>query len=90
MPTQNADLFQLTVAAGTPKPIPTLSLANLQGWLAGSAAAEEEQEDIPTIAVVAYYDAFSAAPVAYRHPCRSIHSTHTVISRVVAVHAWRC
>lgn len=89
MPTQNADLFQLTVAAGTPKPIPTLSLANLQGWLAGSAAAEEE-EDIPTIAVVAYYDAFSAAPVAYPHPL-SFDPQHSHRDfAFVAVHAWRC
>jgi len=55
------DKFHISAPAGSGKPIPEVTFDNLQGWLPGTGF--EEGNDLDTIAVVAAYDSFSAAPV---------------------------
>mmetsp|Transcript_36260 Transcript_36260/g.94307 ORF Transcript_36260/g.94307 Transcript_36260/m.94307 type:complete len:528 (-) Transcript_36260:389-1972(-) len=52
------DSIFVSVAAGDPKKIPTVPMHNIHMMLGGSAG----EADAKSIAVVAYYDSFSAAP----------------------------
>jgi hypothetical protein len=54
------DTFSLTVSGTETDKLPNATMYNFQAWLSGSAA--ELSSNLPTIAVVAYYDAFAAAP----------------------------
>ncbi|KAL8512983.1 hypothetical protein ACS0TY_019228 [Phlomoides rotata] len=54
-------LYKLVVAAPEPKKITSPSIANIQGWLPGMRA-DGDSSQLPTIAVVASYDTFGAAP----------------------------
>ncbi|KAL8496322.1 hypothetical protein ACS0TY_020149 [Phlomoides rotata] len=53
--------YKLVVAAPEPKKIASPSIANIQGWLPGMRA-DGDSSRLPTIAVVASYDTFGAAP----------------------------
>jgi hypothetical protein len=44
--------------------MPELSIFELQGWLPG-LKGEGDAEQLPTIAIVANYDTFGAAPVCH-------------------------
>ncbi|KAK7081998.1 hypothetical protein SK128_007587 [Halocaridina rubra] len=54
----SSDGYQIVVGGSQSKQISDMSIANVQGKLSGYGA----EEQLPTIAVVAYYDAFGAAP----------------------------
>ncbi|PIN20721.1 putative aminopeptidases - M20/M25/M40 family [Handroanthus impetiginosus] len=53
--------YKLVVAAPEPKKIASPTIANIQGWLPG-LKADGDSNQLPTIAVVASYDTFGAAP----------------------------
>ncbi|KAG6433113.1 hypothetical protein SASPL_104720 [Salvia splendens] len=53
--------YKLVVAAPEPKKIVSPTISNIQGWLPG-LRAEGDSTQLPTIAVVASYDTFGAAP----------------------------
>ncbi|KAG8387470.1 hypothetical protein BUALT_Bualt02G0024600 [Buddleja alternifolia] len=53
--------YKLVVAAPQPKKIASPTIANIQGWLPG-LKADGDSNQLPTIAVVASYDTFGAAP----------------------------
>ncbi|VFQ94133.1 unnamed protein product [Cuscuta campestris] len=52
--------FKLVVSAREPKKIASPTISNIQGWLQGLKSDGESQ--LPTIAIVASYDTFGAAP----------------------------
>ncbi|CAH9072659.1 unnamed protein product [Cuscuta europaea] len=52
--------FKLVVSAREPKKIASPTISNIQGWLPGLKSDGESQ--LPTIAIVASYDTFGAAP----------------------------
>ncbi|XP_047938910.1 nicalin-1-like [Salvia hispanica] len=53
--------YKLVVAAPEPKKIVSPTVSNIQGWLPG-LRADGDSNQLPTIAVVASYDTFGAAP----------------------------
>ncbi|KAL0460805.1 UNVERIFIED_CONTAM: Nicalin-1 [Sesamum latifolium] len=53
--------YKLVVAAPEPRKIASPTIANIQGWLPG-LKADGDSNQLPTIAVVASYDTFGAAP----------------------------
>jgi len=57
------DDFRLLLGAPGSKPLVLTPMVNLQGWLAGASPSRgSAQQDQRTIAVVAHYDVFAAAP----------------------------
>ncbi|KAL2557354.1 Nicalin [Forsythia ovata] len=53
--------YKLVVAVPEPKKIASPTIANIQGWLPG-LKADGDSNQLPTIAIVASYDTFGAAP----------------------------
>ncbi|GFP92272.1 nicalin [Phtheirospermum japonicum] len=53
--------YKLVVSAPEPRKIASPTIANIQGWLPG-LKADGDSNQLPTIAVVASYDTFGAAP----------------------------
>ncbi|XP_070018488.1 uncharacterized protein [Nicotiana sylvestris] len=53
--------YKLVVAASDPKRIASPTIANIQGWLPG-LKLDGDSSQLPTIAIVASYDTFGAAP----------------------------
>lgn len=53
--------YKLVVPVREPKKLATTTLTNIQGWLPG-LRADGESAQLPTIAIVASYDTFGAAP----------------------------
>ncbi|XP_073066334.1 uncharacterized protein [Primulina eburnea] len=53
--------YKLLVAAAEPKKVTSPTITNIQGWLPG-LRADGDSNQLPTIAVVASYDTFGAAP----------------------------
>ncbi|OIT26429.1 PREDICTED: nicalin-1-like [Nicotiana attenuata] len=53
--------YKLVVAASDPKRIASPNIANIQGWLPG-LKVDGDSNQLPTIAIVASYDTFGAAP----------------------------
>eukprot|EP00250_Pteridium_aquilinum_P002233 c12426_g1_i1 orf=127-1821(+) len=53
--------YKFVVSVAEPKKISTTTLTNLQGWLPG-LRVDGEVSQLPTIAIVASYDTFGAAP----------------------------
>ncbi|XP_049352967.1 uncharacterized protein LOC125817474 [Solanum verrucosum] len=53
--------YKLVVAASDPKRIAPPNIANIQGWLPG-LKVDGDSNQLPTIAIVASYDTFGAAP----------------------------
>ncbi|KAF8111213.1 hypothetical protein N665_0076s0201 [Sinapis alba] len=53
--------YKLVISVSEPKKIASPTITNIQGWLPGSRA-EGDSNQLPTIAVVASYDTFGAAP----------------------------
>ncbi|KAG5629238.1 hypothetical protein H5410_000955 [Solanum commersonii] len=53
--------YKLVVAASDPKRIVSPNIANIQGWLPG-LKVDGDSNQLPTIAIVASYDTFGAAP----------------------------
>ncbi|TMW92364.1 hypothetical protein EJD97_013158 [Solanum chilense] len=53
--------YKLVVAASDPKRIAPPNIANIQGWLPG-LKVDGDSDQLPTIAIVASYDTFGAAP----------------------------
>ncbi|KAH6793639.1 M28 Zn-peptidase nicastrin [Perilla frutescens var. hirtella] len=53
--------YKLVVTTPEPKKIVSPTIANIQGWLPG-LRADEDSNQLPTIAIVASYDTFGAAP----------------------------
>ncbi|KAL6499733.1 hypothetical protein OROGR_027643 [Orobanche gracilis] len=53
--------FKLVVAAPEPRKIASPTIINIQGWLPG-LKADGDSNQLPTIAIVASYDTFGAAP----------------------------
>ncbi|KAK4791076.1 hypothetical protein SAY86_031489 [Trapa natans] len=53
--------YKLVVSAAEPKKIASPVITNIQGWLYGSKA-DGDTNQLPTIAIVASYDTFGAAP----------------------------
>lgn len=53
--------YKLVVSAREPKKVATPTIANIQGWLPG-LKTEGDSTQLPTIAIVASYDTFGAAP----------------------------
>ncbi|KAL3828592.1 hypothetical protein ACJIZ3_017394 [Penstemon smallii] len=53
--------YKLVVAAPEPKKIASPTITNIQGWLPG-LKGDGDSSQLPTIAVVASYDTFGAAP----------------------------
>jgi hypothetical protein len=62
----SGDSYQLTVNVAEATPISSISMRNFQGWLMGDAPVDPTDPTsklaLPTIALVAYYDTFGAAP----------------------------
>ncbi|KAK4322279.1 hypothetical protein Pmani_006977 [Petrolisthes manimaculis] len=54
----STDGYQMVVGGSQSKLIPDMTLTNIQGKLSGYGV----EEQLPTIAIVAHYDAFAAAP----------------------------
>ncbi|KAI4322448.1 hypothetical protein L6164_022142 [Bauhinia variegata] len=53
--------YKFVVSAPEPKKVVSPTITNIQGWLAG-LKADDETSQLPTIAIVASYDTFGAAP----------------------------
>ncbi|KAL8029603.1 hypothetical protein ABFX02_14G235400 [Erythranthe guttata] len=53
--------YKLVVAAPQPRKIVSPTIVNIQGWLPG-LKADGDSNQLPTIAIVASYDTFGAAP----------------------------
>ncbi|XP_051134370.1 uncharacterized protein LOC127253698 [Andrographis paniculata] len=53
--------YKLVVATPEPKKIASPTITNIQGWLPG-LKADGDSSQLPTIAIVASYDTFGAAP----------------------------
>ncbi|GAA0154973.1 hypothetical protein LIER_12806 [Lithospermum erythrorhizon] len=53
--------YKLVVSAREPKKVASPTIANIQGWLPG-LKTEGDSTQLPTIAIVASYDTFGAAP----------------------------
>lgn len=53
--------YKFVVSAPEPRKVASPALANIQGWLPG-LKAEGDSNQLPTIAIVASYDTFGAAP----------------------------
>ncbi|XP_010541265.1 PREDICTED: nicalin-1 [Tarenaya hassleriana] len=53
--------YKLVISVPEPKKIVSPTITNIQGWLPGSKA-DGDSSQLPTIAVVASYDTFGAAP----------------------------
>ncbi|MCD7467490.1 hypothetical protein HAX54_004949 [Datura stramonium] len=53
--------YKLVVAASDPKKIASPTITNIQGWLPG-LKLDGDSSQLPTIAIVASYDTFGAAP----------------------------
>ncbi|KAF8403337.1 hypothetical protein HHK36_011439 [Tetracentron sinense] len=53
--------YKLVVSAPEPKKLASPSITNIQGWLPG-LKADGDVNQLPTIAIVASYDTFGAAP----------------------------
>ncbi|KAA8544288.1 hypothetical protein F0562_022300 [Nyssa sinensis] len=53
--------FKLVVTAPEPKQLASPTITNIQGWLPG-LKADGDSSQLPTIAIVASYDTFGAAP----------------------------
>ncbi|XP_022883788.1 nicalin-1-like [Olea europaea var. sylvestris] len=53
--------YKLVVAVPEPKKVASPTIANIQGWLPG-LKADGDSNQLPTIAIVASYDTFGAAP----------------------------
>ncbi|CAI9768582.1 unnamed protein product [Fraxinus pennsylvanica] len=53
--------YKLVVAAPEPKKVASPTIVNIQGWLPG-LKADGDSNQLPTIAIVASYDTFGAAP----------------------------
>ncbi|KAG9153565.1 hypothetical protein Leryth_008510 [Lithospermum erythrorhizon] len=53
--------YKLVVSAREPKKVVSPTIANIQGWLPG-LKTEGDSTQLPTIAIVASYDTFGAAP----------------------------
>ncbi|XP_068659439.1 uncharacterized protein [Aristolochia californica] len=53
--------YKLVVSSPEPKRIASPMITNIQGWLPG-LKGEEDTNQLPTIAIVASYDTFGAAP----------------------------
>ncbi|KAL3620207.1 hypothetical protein CASFOL_035119 [Castilleja foliolosa] len=53
--------YKLVVAAPEPRKIASPTMINIQGWLPG-LKADGDSNQLPTIAIVASYDTFGAAP----------------------------
>ncbi|XP_009595187.1 uncharacterized protein LOC107811571 [Nicotiana tabacum] len=53
--------YKLVVVASDPKKIASPTIANIQGWLPG-LKLDGDSSQLPTIAIVASYDTFGAAP----------------------------
>ncbi|KAF5744894.1 hypothetical protein HS088_TW07G00475 [Tripterygium wilfordii] len=54
--------YKLIVLAPEPKKVASPTIMNIQGWLRG-LKADGDTNQLPTIAIVASYDTFGAAPV---------------------------
>ncbi|KAI4334206.1 hypothetical protein L6164_018924 [Bauhinia variegata] len=53
--------YKFVVSAPEPKKVVSPTITNIQGWLAG-LKTDDEASQLPTIAIVASYDTFGAAP----------------------------
>ncbi|CAH2065460.1 unnamed protein product [Thlaspi arvense] len=53
--------YKLVISVSEPRKVASPTITNIQGWLPGSRA-EGDSNQLPTIAVVASYDTFGAAP----------------------------
>ncbi|XP_010503086.1 PREDICTED: nicalin-1 [Camelina sativa] len=53
--------YKLVISVSEPRKIASPTITNIQGWLPGSRA-DGDSNQLPTIAVVASYDTFGAAP----------------------------
>ncbi|XP_071721130.1 uncharacterized protein [Rutidosis leptorrhynchoides] len=53
--------YKLIVTSPTPKKLSSPTITNIQGWLPG-LKADGDSNQLPTIAIVASYDTFGAAP----------------------------
>ncbi|KAL7084803.1 hypothetical protein ACP275_14G244000 [Erythranthe tilingii] len=53
--------YKLVIAAPQPRKIASPTIVNIQGWLPG-LKADGDSNQLPTIAIVASYDTFGAAP----------------------------
>ncbi|PWA78790.1 nicalin [Artemisia annua] len=53
--------YKLIVSSPAPKKLSSPTITNIQGWLPGSKA-DGDSNQLPTIAIVASYDTFGAAP----------------------------
>ncbi|KAJ0241649.1 hypothetical protein HA466_0210440 [Hirschfeldia incana] len=53
--------YKLVISVSEPRKIASPTITNIQGWLPGSRA-EGDSNQLPTIAIVASYDTFGAAP----------------------------
>ncbi|XP_045114699.1 nicalin-like [Portunus trituberculatus] len=58
MSSLSTDGYQIVVGGSQSKLVPDMTIANIQGKLSGYGV----EEQLPTIAIVAHYDAFGAAP----------------------------
>ncbi|KAK6144194.1 hypothetical protein DH2020_021014 [Rehmannia glutinosa] len=56
-----AKSYKLVVAAPEPRKVASPAIINIQGWLPG-LKADGDSNQLPTIAIVASYDTFGAAP----------------------------
>ncbi|CAL5004640.1 unnamed protein product [Urochloa decumbens] len=53
--------YKLVVSSAEPRKVSSPTISNIQGWLPG-LKGEGDTEQLPTIAIVANYDTFGAAP----------------------------
>ncbi|CAH8307409.1 unnamed protein product [Eruca vesicaria subsp. sativa] len=53
--------YKLVISVSEPRKIPSPTITNIQGWLPG-LRADGDSNQLPTIAIVASYDTFGAAP----------------------------
>lgn len=53
--------YKLVVSSAEPRKVSSPTISNIQGWLPG-LKGEGDSEQLPTIAIVANYDTFGAAP----------------------------
>ncbi|KAH0464244.1 hypothetical protein IEQ34_007030 [Dendrobium chrysotoxum] len=53
--------YKLVVSSWEPKKVSSPTITNIQGWLPG-LKEDDDTNQLPTIAIVAFYDTFGAAP----------------------------
>jgi hypothetical protein len=89
------DLYRLQASASSVRKVKALQATNVQGWLSASSSSSFERiskSSSKTIALVAYYDSFAAAPSMATGAGRCSNLTHPMccveLGALVGISTW--